>query len=145
MTTILTPQQSRALRKLSEAYGELSNVWTDDFNEMLADQYLLPLRDLQEAEAELLHIADECSALPCPICGCLHSVPVQDGLIQCERCMTEFYPKDGVPAATCQHCGKTLPESEVNVIDYDVDTCVDCERRLYGSEADTSTEPHEDE
>lgn len=29
--------------------------------------------------------------------------------------------------ATCGHCGKSYPESEVNMVDSEIDTCVVCE------------------
>jgi len=58
-TNILTIQQRKALRALSDAYQALSDAWTDEVGNALADKGLLPMRDLMEASSELWHYCED--------------------------------------------------------------------------------------
>ena len=45
-------------------------------------------------------------------------------LTSCEDCEREIREK----IITCSICGENFHESEVNIIDYDLDLCVSCEK-----------------
>lgn len=42
--------------------------------------------------------------------------------------MNNSYNQDEL--ATCSVCGKTLHETNINMIDYDIDVCLDCEESI---------------
>jgi hypothetical protein len=46
-----------------------------------------------------------------------------------EVVIVDFDNEEAEDIATCAYCGKDFPESEVNMIDYDLDTCVTCENK----------------
>ena len=52
----LSCEQLKAIKLLSEAYSALSKVWSDELGEEMNDRNLLPVRCLDEAEAECLDI-----------------------------------------------------------------------------------------
>lgn len=72
----LTTMQRAALIQLAEAYGNLSSVWSsewegpENFGGTLAELGLLPYCSLDEAEGNLMHLLEEVPRLvSCKPCG----------------------------------------------------------------------------
>jgi len=61
--------------------------------------------------------------------GTIHEELYDDAIIVFDN--EEFEGSDEI--VTCQHCCKKYHEKDVNMVDYDLDTCIHCEKKEYGN------------
>lgn len=97
----------------------------EDFDSCLAD---MNMELSEELKAELYENAKNKFNIDDWSDWVFHFIRASLNLENCDECKSEIETSEDEYKATCAVCGNTFDEVDVNMIDYDDDVCINCEK-----------------